>query len=195
MVAVNRFIARRGRPATIISGNGTNFVASARELNESISSWNKNQTTSDLATRNIVWKFNLPGAAHFGGVWERLVRSCKKAIVSVLGNRSLTDELLTTIMCLVERTLNARPITLADDDLEDLEALTLNRFFLGHANVCIPFIPNAEVYSNHLRMFRSYQAYEDMNWQRCVREYLPQNNVRSHWNKSQTSIEVRDLVW
>ena len=44
-------------------------------------------------------------------------------------------------------------------------------------------------------MFRSCQAYADMIWQRWVREYLPQNNVRSQWNKSETNIEVGDLVW
>ena len=38
LVAINRFIARRGKPITIISDNGTNFVGSARELKEYISS-------------------------------------------------------------------------------------------------------------------------------------------------------------
>ena len=154
LVGINRFIARRGKPATIISDNGTNFVGSARELKEYINSWNKDQITSNLAQTNIVWKLNPPGA-HFGGVWERLVRSGKKAMVSILVNRSLTDEVLTTTMCLVEQTLNARPITPASDDPEDLEALTPNHFILRRANVCIPFIPNAEVYSNHRKMFRS----------------------------------------
>ena len=115
-------------------------------------------------------------------------------MVSILGNRSLTDEVLTTTMCLVKQTLNARPTTTASDDPEDLEALTPNHFILGRANVCIPFIPNA-VYSNHRKMFRSCQAYADMIWQRWVIEYLPQNNVRSQCNKSQTDIEVGDLVW
>ena len=66
-------------------------------------------------------------------------------MMAILGNRSLTDEPLTTTMCLVEQTLNARPITPAGDDPADLEALTPNHFLLGRANVCIPFIPNAEV--------------------------------------------------
>ena len=146
LVAVNRFIASRGKPATIINDNGTNFVGSVRELKEYINSWNKNQITSDLAQTNIVWNFKPPGAPHFGGGWERLVRSCKKAMVSSLENRSLTDEILTTSMCLVQQTMNARPITPASDDPEDLEPLTPNHFFLGRANVCIPFIPIAEVF-------------------------------------------------
>ena len=116
-------------------------------------------------------------------------------MVSNLGNRSLTVKVLTTTVCPIEQTLNVHAFAPASDDPEDLEALTPNHFILGGANTCIPFIPNAEGYSNHCKMFRSCQAYADMIWQRWVREYLPQNNVRSQWNKSQTDIEVVDLVW
>ena len=87
-------------------------------------------------------------------------------MVSVLGNRSQTDEVLLTTMCLVEQTLNARPLTPASDDPEDFEALTSNHFIMGRANICIPFIPNAEAYANHRKMFRSCQAYADMIWER-----------------------------
>ena len=86
LVAINRFIARRGQPTTIISDNGTNFVGSARELKEYINSRNQDQITSELALKHIAWKFNPPGAPHFGGVWELLVRSCKKAMMAILGN-------------------------------------------------------------------------------------------------------------
>ena len=57
-------------------------------------------------------------------------------------------------MCLVEQALNARPITTASEDPADLEGLTPNHFIFGRANVCIPFNPNAEVYSNHRKMCR-----------------------------------------
>ena len=124
LVAIKRFIARRGKPTTITSDNGTNFIGSARELKEYINSWNQDQITSDLAQKHIVWKFNPSGAPHFGGVWEPLVRSCKKAMVTISENRSMTDESLTTTMCLVEQTLNARPITTANDDPSTLDAFT-----------------------------------------------------------------------
>ena len=74
-------------------------------------------------------------------------------MIAILGNRALTDESLTTTMCLVEQTLNARPTTPASDDPNDLEALTSNHFILGGANICIPFIPNAELYANHRKCF------------------------------------------
>ena len=116
-------------------------------------------------------------------------------MMAILGNRSLTDESLTTTMCLVEQILNARPITPASDDPADLEALTPNHFILGRAIVCLPFIPNAENYSNHRKMFRSRQAYADMIWKRWVAEYLPQTHVRTQWSKQEANVEVGDLVW
>ena len=71
--------------------------------------WDKAKIESDLAQKKIVWKFNPPGAPHFGGIWERLVQSCKKVMIAILDNRSLTDEVLSTTMCLVEQTQRKTP--------------------------------------------------------------------------------------
>ena len=101
--AIMRFIARRGKPNTIISDNGTNFVGAEREFTEYVAAWNKEGIEEHLIQRGIRWKFNPPAAPHFGGVWERLVRSCKKAMYAVLGNRSVTEDVLSTTMCIVER--------------------------------------------------------------------------------------------
>ena len=128
LTAISQFIARRRKPATILSDNGTNFVGAAKEMRDCINAWNQSDIETSLAQRNIKWKFNTPGAPHFGGIWERLVRSCKKAMIAVLVGRSLTDEVLITTMCLVELTLNARPLTSVGDDPDDLEALTPNHF-------------------------------------------------------------------
>ena len=104
LAAVTRFIARRGYPNTIISDNGTNFVGAANELKAFMNEWDTAKIESDLAQKKIVWKFNPPGAPHFGGIWERLVQnckmpqSCKMVMIAILNNRSLTDEVLSTTM-------------------------------------------------------------------------------------------------
>ena len=128
LAAVTRFMARRGNPNTIISDNGITFVGAANELKAFMNEWYKAKIESDLAQKRIVWKFNPPGGPHFGEVWERLVQSCKKVMIAILENRSLTDDVLSTTMCLVEQTLNARPLTAVSDDPEDLTALTPNHF-------------------------------------------------------------------
>ena len=94
----------------------------------------------------------------------------------------------------MEQTLNARPLTPASDDPEDLEAPTPNHFIICRVNVCRSFIPNAEIYANHRKMFRSSHAYADMIWKQWVKEYLPQNNVRAQWNRSEPNLHVGHLV-
>ena len=93
LTAITLFIARRGKPATIFSDNGTNFVGAAKEMRDCINAWNQSDLETSLAQKDIRWKFNPPGAPHFGGIWERLVRSCKKAMIAVLDGRSLTDDI------------------------------------------------------------------------------------------------------
>ena len=82
--AIMRFIARRVKPSAIISENGTNFVESLKEFAEYVAAWNKQGIKPQLIHWGIRWKFNAPAAPHFGEVWERLVRSCKKAMYGVL---------------------------------------------------------------------------------------------------------------
>ena len=60
-------------------------------------------------------------------------------MIAVLDGRSLTDDVLITTMCLVEQTLNARPLTSGSDDPDDLEALTPNHFLLGKGKFSDPF--------------------------------------------------------
>ena len=143
MMLITRFMARRGKPHKIISDNGTNFVGAAREFKECFNQWDQNAICERLTRAQTIWKFNSPGAPHFGGFWERLVRSCKIAMFAILGNRRLTLPVLTTILCLVEETLNVRRLTPVSDDPQDLEALTPNQFLLGRPVSAEPLMPDA----------------------------------------------------
>ena len=105
-----------------------------------------------------------------------MARSCKKAMLAIVGNRTLTDDVLSTTMCLVEQILKSRPLASVNDDPENLEALTPNHFLLGRASPATPFIPDAQRYTDQRRVFRVSQAYADLIW--------------SRWNR-----EVNDLVW
>ena len=58
LMALRRFIARRGCPKIIWSDNGTNLVAGERELRENIAAWNQEQICDSLTQNNIQWKFN-----------------------------------------------------------------------------------------------------------------------------------------
>ena len=62
-----------------------------------------------LSLRRGKWIFNPSGAPHFGGAWESLVKSAKRALVAILSNQTLTDEVLVTALVTVENLLNGRP--------------------------------------------------------------------------------------
>ena len=106
-MSLRRFNARRGKPTVIYSDNGTNFVGANREIQECLNGWNQDKIARALSKERIQWVFNPPAAPHMGGVWERLVRSCKKALDVVLQNQVLTDEVLLTAITEVESLVNS----------------------------------------------------------------------------------------
>ncbi|CAG2245419.1 unnamed protein product [Mytilus edulis] len=73
--AIRRLISRRGNPEFIRSDNGTNLVGAEREMREEIERWNIDKINNFMLQKSIKWAFNPPAASHFGGVWERLIRS------------------------------------------------------------------------------------------------------------------------
>lgn len=53
LLALRRFIARRGQVKDIYSDNGTNFASDEKELRQSTNAWNQAKIHEDLMQRNI----------------------------------------------------------------------------------------------------------------------------------------------
>ncbi|KAJ0177792.1 hypothetical protein K1T71_006665 [Dendrolimus kikuchii] len=70
LMTLRRFIARRGRPRTIYTDNGTNFVGAANLLKEL--DWQTIEETTNID--RIQWKFSVPTAPWWGG-WCLLERA------------------------------------------------------------------------------------------------------------------------
>lgn len=124
LLALRRFIARRGRCNTIYCDNGSNFVGTANLL--SALDWNL--IVSDTALHPIKWKFNPPTASWWGGWWERLIGILKRLLRRVLGRSSLTYEQMTTVLCDCEAIINSRPMTYVTDNDAELVPLTPSMF-------------------------------------------------------------------
>ena len=77
VMAIGRFISRRGTPSIIWSDNGPNYVGATEELLLCIKNWNAEAPLS-LVHKGIKWKYNPPSALNQGGAWEQMVRSCKR---------------------------------------------------------------------------------------------------------------------
>ena len=194
VMGIERFVARRGIPSVIWSDNGTNFVATEKEFLQNILQGNHQSIAESMVKKGVNWKFNPPSAPHHGGVWERLVRSFKHTFYAIRGNRRLTDEILTTVFCLVEQSLNARSLVPASADATDLDALTPNHFLLGTAGSSLPSHSNCDF--DHRRRYARAQAYSDAIWNRWLDEYVPTLNRRSNWSsQSDRQLKTGDLVW
>ena len=157
-MGVERFVSRRGTSAIIWSDNGTNFVGAEKELSENIEKWNFINIAVELAYKGIKWRFNPPSAPHQGGIWEKLVRSFKRILHSILGTRRLTDEVLNTNFSLVEHALNSRSLTPVSADPSDLSALTPNHFLLGNQARSLLSIIGVDEYDHRKRYARA-QSY------------------------------------
>ena len=193
-MAIERFISRRGTPSIIWSDNGTNFVGAEKEILLCIKNWNAEAPLS-LVHKNIKWKYNPPSAPHQGGAWERMVRSCKRVFYAILESRKLTDEVLNTTMCLVEVSLNARPLTSVSDDPDSLEALTPNHFFLGQHSLTFPSLRSSENYS-HSKRYAGAHLYANIIWHRWLGDYVPTLNKRVKWHAPpENSLKTGDMVW
>ena len=115
---------------------------------------------------------------------------------AVFISRSVTEDVLSTTMCLVEQILNVRYLTPVSSVVQDLKALTINHFHLGYNKVCLPCLPQAAEFVDHRKLFRQTPAYADLIWNRFRKECIPMLNNRNKWKQeSKRVIATGDLVW
>ena len=116
ILALRRFMARRGTVRSIWSDNGTNFVGAKNELQRAFKEMKHDKIKSFLQENGadwILWHNNPPGASNMGGVWERQIRSARIILEGLLKihSHSLNDESLRKLMAEIELVINSRPLT------------------------------------------------------------------------------------
>ena len=184
---IRRFISRRGKPKRFFSDCGKSFVGSNNSLQSSIASLRNSHDFAShlhLMQVEIEWVFNPPAAPHFGGSWERLVQIFKLSLYKVIGSRTLSDDILWTLVCEIESNMNSRPLTNVPIEINDPLPLTPNHFLLGRASVNYPpglFETQMVTVS---RSWKSAQELASHFWNRFPREYIPNQQTRSKWNKT-----------
>jgi hypothetical protein len=194
IMALRRFISRRGQVKEIRSDNGTNLVGGEKEIRQSIQEWNQQQIHNFLLQREIKWTFNPPTGSHHGGVWERCIRTVRKILRALVKQQTLNDEALATLMCEVEAIVNSRPLTAVSSDPKDMEPLTPNHLLLLRGQPSLPpgLFSKDDLYSR--KRWRQIQYMSDLFWKRWTREYLPRLQERQKWFYPRRNFAVDDLV-
>nr|XP_049699548.1 uncharacterized protein LOC126055245 isoform X2 [Helicoverpa armigera] len=190
LAAMNRFIARRGKPRNIFSDNGTTFVGAFNELASLLSQ----DLGLSVIDPGINFSFIPAYTPHFGGLWESAVKSTKHHLRRILGLTNLTFEEMATCLIQVEAILNSRPLTPLSDDLSDLIPLTPAHFLIGRSLILLPHpqVQNANV--NNLQRFRRIECLKQHFWSRFSHEYILWLQQRTKWLRSSGELTEGTLV-
>ncbi|KAM3957794.1 uncharacterized protein ACR2FA_008514 [Aphomia sociella] len=193
LLALKRFISRRGKPAEIISDNGRNFVGAEKELS-SIFCSNHSDIIDFAANNDIKFSFIPPYAPHFGGLWEAGVKSCKHHLRRVVGGARLTYEEFSTILVQIEAILNSRPLTALSPDPNDLQTLTPAHFLIGRP---LTAPANRDLMTTPIHRLQRYDVIERARqdfWKRWSKEYISELQSRSKWRTNKDDLQLDELV-
>ena len=111
LLALRKFISRRGYVKVMRSDNCANFVGANNELNLCIKQLDQIKLHKFSNHQNPEWIFNPPASPWMGGLRESLVKSVKTGLKAIVKDSIFTDESLQIFLCEVESVLNGRPLT------------------------------------------------------------------------------------
>ncbi|XP_062713817.1 uncharacterized protein LOC115255489 [Aedes albopictus] len=197
--ALQRFVARRGKPEHIYSDNATNFVGAKNELH-ALYRMLSNTTETDrissaLATDGIQWHLIPPRAPNFGGLWEAGVKVAKKHLLRQLGNSPLLHEDLVTILAMIESAMNSRPLAPLSEDPNDFQAITPSHFLIGSSQQALPHPDMKEVSGNRLRnRYDVIQQKQQLFWYHWRTEYLKELQRLSTSNPKRANLKVGQVM-
>ena len=192
--ALRRFMSRRGPVFHFYSDNGTNIVGGERILRESLKECNQQQIEHYLLQREVQWTFNPPNASHMGGSWERMIKTIRRILISLSGERELNDDQLQTFLLEAESIINSRPLTPITMDIDSQEPLTPNHLLKLYPAPALPPTVTSKDDCYARRRWRHIQFLADKFWTRWSREYLKTIVSRQKWHHLKSNLKLNDVV-
>lgn len=193
LMSLRRFIARRGKPHELCSDQGTNFKGGDRELKEAFNNIHP-QLQRELAKQQIDFQYNPPNSPHFGGSWEREIKSVKAALYTIIGAQTVTEEVLRTVLIEIEGILNSKPLGYVSSDVADPDPITPNSLLMGRPDSALPQViyPASDLLSR--KRWRHSQILADQFWSCYLRNYLPGLQSRHKWQQEKDNLTVGTVV-
>ncbi|XP_058801546.1 uncharacterized protein LOC131670173 [Phymastichus coffea] len=182
LACFRRFIATHGKPSTMHSDNGTNFVGANNELQKIYKLHDspefKDAIQTFAASERIEWNFNPPLSPYFGGLWEAAVKSFKHHLNRVVKDQKLTYEQLETLLKEIAAVLNSRPLYAISADPNDSLAITPAHFLIGHPFNFLPEQNYVSVPNNRLTSYQLVSKARQAFWSKWLKEYLHELQTR-----------------
>lgn len=199
MLALRRMAARKGLPQILFSDNARTFKRGQRELEALLTETNVS-LSEKLAKYSIEWKYVAEYASWAAGAWERLNRSIKEPLRTVMGRLLVSYVELETYIADIELLLNNRPLTTVTGDHRDLSPLTPAHLVYGRPLVTFPMdfsdLPSELPTSTDLvSRWKSRNFRVAHFWRRWRRGYLLGLSQRGRWlTRDPSVVNVDDVV-
>ncbi|UYV70007.1 hypothetical protein LAZ67_7001452 [Cordylochernes scorpioides] len=145
-----------------------------------------------LANDGTEWKFNPPGAPHFGGLWEAGIKCFKYHFRRIIGEALLTYEEFLTLIVQIEACLNSRPLGPISGDPNDLAVLTPAHFLLTSSSCCVPEEDLLSV--QLLPRWKMVQRMVQHLWRQWSTDYIHNLQQRHKWRTPRPNVATGSLV-
>ncbi|UYV67640.1 hypothetical protein LAZ67_5001433 [Cordylochernes scorpioides] len=145
-----------------------------------------------LANDGAEWKFNPPGAPHFGGLWEAGIKCFKYHFRRIIGETLLTYEGFLTLIVQMEACLNSRPLGPISGDPNDLAVLTPAHFLLTSSSCCVPEEDLLSV--QLLPRWKMVQRMVQHLWRQWSTDYIHNLQQRHKWRTPRPNVATGSLV-
>ena len=194
--AFRRFAARRGHISTLRLDNFSSHHKASQELESAFKQWKMTDLNHELLQHKTQFFFNPPFGSHFGGIFERMIRSIRSVLRNTFSRDDLRDEDLLTAVIEAEYIVNSRPLYPASNESNDFTPLTPNTFLLNDTQQLIAPIPPDKSYATHpIRVrWKFIQELTQQFWERFLKEYIPTLRKRQKWVATRRNLQENDLV-
>jgi hypothetical protein len=189
MNAISRFISLRDMPVEFYSDNFKTFVSPEKELQN----WVRSIDIEDVIRQHkaqVRWTFTPPRAAHFGGIYEIMVKATKRCLKAISNYKELNLDQFQTVAYYIANTLNSRPLTTVRSDESETMTLTPNHFLFGSLGgaVCTALEDNPKD-----RWHEVVRAV-NLSWELFMREYIHELKKAKVWQEILPNVRKGDLV-
>ncbi|GFV31656.1 integrase catalytic domain-containing protein [Trichonephila clavipes] len=177
LLALRRFISRRGLCPKILTDNAKTFKKSELELKNLWKIISDPTVKAFYASHKIYWQFIMEPAPWWSGFYERLIRTVKLALRKTVGRATLFRDELETLLIEIEGVLNSRPLTYIFSEFNEAEPLTPSHMILGRR---VNSLPPARLnfdskLSNRKVLIKRFNYRErllNMFWTKWSKEYI-----------------------
>ena len=191
---LRRFAIIRRCPGEIISDQGSQLIAAAKDIEAYVSKWDWQPINHWAANQRIKWTVVPAEGQHQNGLSESLIKSVKRTLKHKIGSQILSFSQLQTIFYEVANIINDRPLgVISGSDPSCPKPLTPNGLLYPDSGGMVPQGP-FDSEKKTTKRFRHIQQIITEWWECWYRTVLPTLVPSYKWLQKHRNVEVGDSM-